>query len=79
MENGVLKNSDDIIKVGDKLHAELYSPTGVREITFTLVRNRDLDKPIGEEISTDSPLGKAVHNSNLGEEINYTVGKDHVW
>lgn len=67
-------NNQEIVDVGDVIVADMiFSPDDMEEMVFKLVgTNRDFNAEI-QEISINSPLGKAVYKKKIGDICSYSV------
>lgn len=70
------KNSD-IIDLGSTFEVEMNYDGIVENEVFTLVEIRN-HKDDHSFISIDSPLGKAVAGTQVGDAISYMVGKERI-
>ena len=69
---------EEIINVNDIVTVNMIYPETEETITFELVAGMpDLGSRI-MKISVNSPLGKAVYQRKIGEELSYTVDNENV-
>lgn len=67
-------NNNDVIDIDDIIVADIsYSENSFEELTFKLVggsvnRESDLD-----EVSLNSPMGKAIYKKKIGDTVSYIV------
>lgn len=67
-------NNEDVIDIGDTLQVNMeYAPNDSEPLTFRLVGMIGNVKDEIEEVSINSPLGKAVYKKKVGDNCSYEV------
>lgn len=70
------KNNSNQVSINDSVKVKLMMGEEIDEFSFNLVASLS---PKEDEISINSPMGRAVYQRKVGDRVSYRVNERNLW